>query len=151
MRCLAVRLETTFQFIFHYILFCETALHFRIMFNLGLPPFQHQTPDPCPKSYTLDLWKHISVQVLACIGLSWYIIFSLARMGINGKKTKQQLHQILECSQGEWHFTLDYSIVVIQHSPITVIFANMRNSLPKRKTHIQQVCIRYGIVLHDIT
>lgn len=25
------------------------------MFNLGLPPLKHQTPDPCPQSYTLNL------------------------------------------------------------------------------------------------
>lgn len=49
-----VVLELLPLFIFHDILFCETLLHFRIVFNHGLPPFQQQTSDPCPKSYTLN-------------------------------------------------------------------------------------------------
>lgn len=124
------------------------------MFNLGLPPFQHQTPDPCPKSYTLNLQtpntysestviltakteKHISVSfrvVLVSVGT---IIshWTENAQRINGKTT---VTANIGCNKGELHFILDYNIVVIKHRQITVRFTDMRNSL-------RQVCIKYDI------
>ena len=105
------------------------------------PPFQHQTPDPCPKSYTLNLQtpntysestviltakteKHISASFRVSIGT----IISHWPENAQGINEKTSVTPDIGCNKEELHFVLDYSIVVIKHRQITVRFTDMRNS-----------------------
>lgn len=62
------------------------------------------------------------LQCRVCIGLSWYIIFSLAIIS-EAIIEAQKSYQMLNCNKGEWDF-----LSRLQHfCPVTVMLANMRN------------------------
>ena len=157
---------TTFQSIFHDTLSCETALHYRIICNLGLPPFPPLAPDPCPKSNT-QICKYLTPAANALVILApqrwkmhfcWFpgrtlfcnVWFVFVPMGIN---EKQQLHKILNSYKWKWHFVLEHSMSVIHDNPITVMFTNLTNSLLKLKPsdiHMYQFWITYGFICNEL-